>query len=167
MTTVYNLSVADYHTYFVGSPDWGFSVWAHNMEYEAKLIAGAWRVVKKGTTEPVTSVTFKDAAEAAEWIARNAQKIDPNRLNHIFGKAEHALDSLVTKYGSQEKAFEAVQNAANKALAEGKLTPGKNGVLPVGDSGIIIDVDGVPVRLIGGRVQGRNVQISSFSRKGL
>src|SRR5262249_15769449 len=22
--------VAEYHTYFVGSPDWGFSVWAHN-----------------------------------------------------------------------------------------------------------------------------------------
>ena len=28
--TVYNLRVADYHTYFVGDEDWGFSVWAHN-----------------------------------------------------------------------------------------------------------------------------------------
>jgi hypothetical protein len=28
--TVYNLRIADYHTYFVGSSDWGFSVWAHN-----------------------------------------------------------------------------------------------------------------------------------------
>jgi hypothetical protein len=28
--TVYNLRVADYHTYFVGAEDWGFSVWAHN-----------------------------------------------------------------------------------------------------------------------------------------
>ncbi len=28
--TVYNLHVAEYHTYFVGTPDWGFSVWAHN-----------------------------------------------------------------------------------------------------------------------------------------
>jgi hypothetical protein len=27
---VYNLRVADYHTYFVGSSEWGFSVWAHN-----------------------------------------------------------------------------------------------------------------------------------------
>ncbi len=27
---VYNLRVADYHTYFVGSRYWGFSVWAHN-----------------------------------------------------------------------------------------------------------------------------------------
>jgi hypothetical protein len=28
--TVYNLRVADWHTYFVGDIDWGFSVWAHN-----------------------------------------------------------------------------------------------------------------------------------------
>nr|WP_303652681.1 polymorphic toxin-type HINT domain-containing protein [Paludisphaera mucosa] len=27
---VYNLRVADYHTYFVGSSEWGCSVWAHN-----------------------------------------------------------------------------------------------------------------------------------------
>jgi hypothetical protein len=28
--TVYNLRVAEYHTYFIGTEDWGFSVWAHN-----------------------------------------------------------------------------------------------------------------------------------------
>jgi RHS repeat-associated protein len=31
VTTVYNLRVADYHTYFVGSARWGFSVWSHNL----------------------------------------------------------------------------------------------------------------------------------------
>jgi len=30
LDTVYNLRVADYHTYFVGSTHWGFSVWVHN-----------------------------------------------------------------------------------------------------------------------------------------
>jgi len=29
--TVYNLRVADYHTYFVGSREWQFSAWAHNL----------------------------------------------------------------------------------------------------------------------------------------
>lgn len=29
--TVYNVRVADYHTYFVGDIDWGFAVWAHNV----------------------------------------------------------------------------------------------------------------------------------------
>jgi hypothetical protein len=32
VATVYNLRVAEYHTYFVGSREWGFSVWAHNAE---------------------------------------------------------------------------------------------------------------------------------------
>jgi hypothetical protein len=27
---VYNLRVSDFHTYFVGTKDWGFAVWAHN-----------------------------------------------------------------------------------------------------------------------------------------
>jgi hypothetical protein len=31
--TVYNLRVADFHTYFVGCDEWGFSVWAHNADY--------------------------------------------------------------------------------------------------------------------------------------
>jgi len=31
--TVYNLRVAEHHTYFVGSEAWGFSVWAHNADY--------------------------------------------------------------------------------------------------------------------------------------
>jgi|LakMenE01Jun11ns_1017448.scaffolds.fasta_scaffold9926369_3 hypothetical protein len=30
---VYNLRVADNHTYFVGSDGWGFSVWVHNANY--------------------------------------------------------------------------------------------------------------------------------------
>ena len=28
--TVYNMRVADHHTYFVGMEAWGFGVWAHN-----------------------------------------------------------------------------------------------------------------------------------------
>jgi RHS repeat-associated protein len=44
--TVYNLRVADYHTYFVGSPEWGFSVWAHNADYVARfeVLTGGWVV---------------------------------------------------------------------------------------------------------------------------
>ena len=30
LATVYNVRVAEYHTYFVGCHEWGFSVWAHN-----------------------------------------------------------------------------------------------------------------------------------------
>ena len=30
LEAVYNFTVEDYHTYYVGRPEWGFSVWAHN-----------------------------------------------------------------------------------------------------------------------------------------
>jgi hypothetical protein len=29
--TVYNLRVADFHTYFVGGDAWGFAIWSHNL----------------------------------------------------------------------------------------------------------------------------------------
>jgi hypothetical protein len=31
VTLVYNMRVADFHTYFVGTDEWRFSVWAHNV----------------------------------------------------------------------------------------------------------------------------------------
>ena len=31
VVVVYNLQVAEHHTYFVGSAEWGFSAWAHNV----------------------------------------------------------------------------------------------------------------------------------------
>jgi hypothetical protein len=45
--TVYNLRIADYHTYFVGCPAWGWSVWAHNdcIKFDQRLNGGrgGWR----------------------------------------------------------------------------------------------------------------------------
>jgi hypothetical protein len=37
VATVYNLEVGEYHTYFVGAPEWRFSVWAHNGDCSAEL----------------------------------------------------------------------------------------------------------------------------------
>jgi hypothetical protein len=46
ITAVYNVRVADYHTYFVGCDNWGFSVWAHN----ASIIVYRWNTT--GTVIP-------------------------------------------------------------------------------------------------------------------
>jgi hypothetical protein len=35
ITTVYNLRVADHHTYFVGGALWGWDVWVHNASYSS------------------------------------------------------------------------------------------------------------------------------------
>ncbi len=39
---VYNLRVAEHHTYFVGSEEWGFSVWAHNSYTLTDEVAARW-----------------------------------------------------------------------------------------------------------------------------
>jgi hypothetical protein len=33
VANVYNFRVADFHTYFVGGKNWGFTVWVHNANY--------------------------------------------------------------------------------------------------------------------------------------
>lgn len=74
---------------------------------------------------------------------------------------------MVKSFGTEEKADDAVQKAANNALKQGKLTPNLKGVLPNGNNGNIINVAGKDVRLIGGKVENGRVILSSFSRKGL
>jgi hypothetical protein len=36
---VYNVRVADFHTYFVGCIEWGFAVWAHNYDWSDPALA--------------------------------------------------------------------------------------------------------------------------------
>jgi hypothetical protein len=75
LTTVYNLRVADFHTYFVGSSLWGFDVWVHNANYIAPKEAltqgtgmqtlslrGGWRSAK-----------FGDEADGIVYVLRDAQ----------------------------------------------------------------------------------------------
>ena len=95
-----------------------------------------------------------------------ATAVDANKLNHVFGNADHGLDGLVGAFGgSQTKAYNAVQDAANAALKRGDLKPRSNGVLPGGQFGAVLNVGGVNVQLVGGRVLDGKVQIGSFSRR--
>lgn len=48
IATVYNLRVAEHHTYFVGCKDWNFSIWAHNA-YKAD--AGVQKAFRNYLTE--------------------------------------------------------------------------------------------------------------------
>ncbi len=43
-SAVYNLRVAEDHTYFVGDASWGFSIWAHNTYSARQLADGTWEV---------------------------------------------------------------------------------------------------------------------------
>jgi hypothetical protein len=62
---VYNLRVADYHTYFVGSEEWGLSVWAHN-SYTALRDAG----LSKSQAKRANMLYKTQGAEAARAYLR-------------------------------------------------------------------------------------------------
>jgi guanyl-specific ribonuclease Sa len=61
VATVYNLRVSDYHTYFVGSREWGFSVWAHNANYEVVHYGGGWYRIRNTTTNQFVNGTIDSA----------------------------------------------------------------------------------------------------------
>jgi hypothetical protein len=63
---VYNLRVEDYHTYFVGAPEWGFAVWAHNT-YNSPELARAARALREGRTN---EIVVRNANEAREVFFR-------------------------------------------------------------------------------------------------
>lgn len=53
--SVYNLRVADHHTYFVGSEAWGFAIWTHNF-YDGEFIADHpfHFIIRDNTTSTIT-----------------------------------------------------------------------------------------------------------------
>jgi hypothetical protein len=136
-------------------------------EVAAQLLAGELAAASREQHQGI-GAAYDENASGYSFAARGGTRaIDPNRLNHIFGKVEHALDDFVAASGGRDAAFNRIQDAANAALREGRLPVGPNGVLPSGDAGPIISVGGTQIRLIGGRVVDGVVQIGSASRRGL
>jgi RHS repeat-associated protein len=85
-----------------------------------------------------------------------------NQIAHVFPRVEKNLDALVKASGSELNALRDVQSAANKALAEGQLVSGQNGILPGKGLGAVLNVNGVKVQLIGGRIRDGAVALGSF-----
>ncbi len=96
--TVYNLRVADFHTYFVGCDEWGFSVWAHNAY-------GQFR-------EGVVSRGLTNSQARRAWAIRQAGDMDGFR-------------AYLRARGIQGADLSAVQRAANLPVARARnLVPG-------------------------------------------
>jgi len=97
--TVYNLRVADYHTYFVGCEEWGFSVWAHNADYETRLQNAAREKAeallrKAAANEPEITATLKGVAGKvpAELVGLD------NRLKGVDSLARKLADLSRPKF---------------------------------------------------------------------
>jgi hypothetical protein len=70
IVTVYNMRVAEDHTYFVGSPLWGFTVWAHNA---CKYTPNGINLSDHAASESLKRHKFKSPYKDVDDIVRNAQ----------------------------------------------------------------------------------------------
>jgi RHS repeat-associated protein len=89
--TVYNLQVAEYHTYFVGGEDWGFSVWAHNADYgeaaDVRENGDRYGVRERGRNVPGSRPGSNGNVDHQEGVAQAAQD-----ARNTAGRGERVLE---------------------------------------------------------------------------
>jgi hypothetical protein len=106
-------------------------------------------------------VTLARGGFAARGAVATAKEL--NKIAHAFPRAGKGVEALVRASGGSElNALRAMQTAANQALVEGRIVAGANGILPGNGLGAILNVNGVNVQLIGGRVIDGVVELGSF-----
>lgn len=158
---VYNMRIAEYHTYFVGSGDWGFSVWTHNND----------AIDPCGPPNPVQSAPngvqanqqagkAREAAELADLKAKNPDaSIQPERyLRTADGKRavdpltgeSRRVDFAVVK---DKKAIDLVETTSQTADKAAQIAK-ENRIREAGGTFIrdkttkeLIDVTDVPTRI--------------------
>jgi hypothetical protein len=115
--TVYNFRVADYHTYFVGCSEWGFSVWAHNAysgrneaNQRQRLRRGGVddelsnRIIQQGTGDAVP--TTAGDAWANHWRSNTIKELmasPPESRAARIGQLsqDHGLPQAVASHAAQ------------------------------------------------------------------
>jgi RHS repeat-associated protein len=98
---------------------------------------GAALYATEAMTGGLTTLGLTETATDAETAGQAA--VDANKLIHIFGKVEHNLESLVTKFGSPETAFRALQQAT-------QATVEKQGLQGVFETTVRVGAENVTVR---------------------
>jgi hypothetical protein len=91
---VFNIRIAEDHTYFVGRESWGFSVWVHNAYSIRRVADGTWEVlddagtvVRTGLTGNAADAIRKNADGLTEAMKRwpDAQAMDISKLANLGG----------------------------------------------------------------------------------
>ena len=106
ITTVYNLRVADHHTYFVGGALWGWDVWVHNASYKDYL-----RQIEEFTGISFTKRQFNRLSN--EWKNSSKQLLSPTDYkSHVRkwerpGFKDKVIDEWEIQTGQKWPVYEA------------------------------------------------------------
>jgi RHS repeat-associated protein len=99
--------------------------WAWGLFYAGLAASDAFFV---GTLITASSeLALKGGLKACQvgllnFIKDEAGAVDPNKLFHIFGPAKHKLGTLVTEFGSELQAYEAIEKAIDAAVSQKGIT---------------------------------------------
>jgi hypothetical protein len=95
----------------------GVKEWIARLLLEAARRAA--RSLRPSETKPPNPEVVKPEStppETPETENLQPPVADANKLRHIFDNPRHELDGLVTEFGSQEAAFEAIRTATQEAI---------------------------------------------------
>lgn len=105
--------------------------------------AVAGEIAEAADTVGAVAADTAEASDAAAADAADSGAVDPNKLNHIFNEPGHNLDSVVEQYGSQENAYNAINQAVINQAGTGS-----------GTFSTVVNVGGTDVTVTGAYVNG-------------
>ncbi len=88
---VYNLRIAEYHTYFVGSRNWKFSVWAHNSYNVPKGLEQAHPNLPVRTSGPTSGLFNGDLLLTSGKTGGRALEVFASKMASLSDDALKAL----------------------------------------------------------------------------
>jgi hypothetical protein len=109
---VYNLRITDWHTYFVGTQDWGFAVWAHNSYSLDDYIAGKDTAPAGLSTDllAIRATLNTNPKARLQFDEKFAQlKSDPNKM-------EKVINNMTKGGGDLSARLESDYDKAHKTL---------------------------------------------------
>jgi hypothetical protein len=121
---VYNLRIADWHTYFVGSEAWGLAVWAHNVDCSTPYH-------DPEPPEYNNGAIHMDHEQAAVWGGTEANRPLPAETNLRRGghdgalrvKYERLVDDLIAEGYTPAAAEETAQAAFEPEISSNANSP--------------------------------------------
>ncbi len=117
--TVYNVRVADNHTYFVGKDESGSAVWAHNTCYEIKVSpTGLVQIFVTGIKDAVATARSTNSLARAAYYLANQQATEV-----AFNQVLVDIDSAIKRAGAPLKGLAIPEAASQKEI----LKPGQPG----------------------------------------
>jgi hypothetical protein len=120
--TVYNLRIAEFHTYFVGCDEWGWAVWAHNaactpeMVREALADAGLPALRTSSVAKVRSLVDAGDLEGAAAFLRTKGASPEQaqNAVRGLFNRTDDATIASATAVRQQEQAVMAAEAAMGR-----------------------------------------------------